>query len=170
MLYIVTLFFSFDVEALSYKSTISSNNAYHAYVISQENQQLKIKLKKENFSEDESSLFLSLRRPNISKNVVSLQTFTQELIKLNFNESQMNLAIQILYEGELEKLSFDYFLNKYKVENQAIDNLTSGEKEVKKNEYKADLLLLKYLSLQMKDENHEVQALLLRINNLINAL
>jgi hypothetical protein len=82
----------------------------------------------------------------------------------------MNLAIQILYEGELEKLSFDYFLNKYKVENQAIDNLTSGEKEVKKNEYKADLLLLKYLSLQMKDENHEVQALLLRINNLINAL
>ena len=81
----------------------------------------------------------------------------------------MNLAIQILYEGELEKLSFYYFLNKYKVENQAVDNLTSDEKEVKKNEYKADLLLLKYLSLQMKDKNHEMQALLLRINNLINA-
>lgn len=172
--YIVTLFFSFEVEALSYKPTTDSKASYKYYMIIRENESLKIKLKKENFSEDASSILLTLRRPSFSKSVATLQSFAQGLVKLDLSEDQMNLALKVLYSDEVEKLSFVYFSNKYTNESYAVINLTHDEKETKKYEYKADLLLLKYIYLQIKDSNSyhnlEVQALLLKIENLINEL
>ena len=174
ILYIVALFFIFEVEALSYKPTTDSKASYKYYMIIRENDSLKVKLKKENFSEDASSLLLTLRRPSFSKSVATLQSFAQELVKLDLNEAQMNLALKVLYTDEVEKLSLNYFSNKYTNESYTVINLTHDEKETKKYEYKADLLLLKYIYLQTKDINSninpEVQALLLKIDTLINEL